>query len=177
MEAMRKKRVYAVPCGESWWKARTPEGHDIDMGVLAARNFQPFSDPAEAILAADGHEATAGPNADAVDLVYLASPYSHPDPEVREERFQAVARHAAKLMRDGVNVFSPISHTHPIAQYDLPQGWEFWERYDRAMLGVCSRMIVLKLDGWKESKGVAAEIAIMQEQGKAVEYQEPDQET
>lgn len=107
------------------------------------------------------------------ELVYLASPYSHPDAAVREARFQAVARHAAKLMRDGVNVFSPITHTHPIAQYGLPKGWAFWERYDRVMLGVCDRLIVLKLDGWEESKGVAVEIAIMQANGKPVEYQEP----
>lgn len=45
--------------------------------------------------------------------VYLATPYSHPDPKVREARFQAVNAVAAQLMRDGHHVYSPISHAHP----------------------------------------------------------------
>jgi Domain of unknown function (DUF1937) len=105
-------------------------------------------------------------------LVYLACPYSHPEASVRESRFQAANRAAAELMRSGLFVFSPISHTHPIAiAGDLPLGWDFWEGYDRAILAACGRMIVLMLDGWRESKGVQAEIGIAQEMGLPVVYQ------
>lgn len=107
-------------------------------------------------------------------LVYMASPYSHPDSDVMQQRFQEAACHAAKLMREGINVFSPITHTHPIAQYDLPKGWDFWKQYDEKMLAVCDSMIVLKLDGWEQSKGVQAEIEIMGKAGKPIEYQEPE---
>ena len=103
-------------------------------------------------------------------MIYLASPYTHPDPVVQEERFHAVCRHAAEMMRCGIRVFSPISHTHPIAAHGLPGDWGFWKDYDRAFIEMCSEVLVLKLPGWEESKGVRAEIAIAEELGKPVRY-------
>jgi hypothetical protein len=104
-------------------------------------------------------------------LTYLACPYSHPDRAVRVARFDAANRAAGKLMREGHHVFSPISHTHPIAEVaDLPLGWEFWEGFDRAYLAHSWRVVVLMLDGWRESKGVTAEICIANEQGLPIEY-------
>lgn len=74
-------------------------------------------------------------------------------------------------MRQGRHIFSPISHTHPIALAgSLPLGWDFWQAYDRAILRVCKRVIVLMLKGWKESKGVAGEIAIAEELGLPIVY-------
>jgi len=104
-------------------------------------------------------------------MIYLASPYSHPDPAVREARFDAVSRKAGELMRAGWNVFSPISHMHPIAvRGGLPLGWDFWQAYDREMISACDSLMVFKLDGWKESKGVQAEIEIEQSLGLPVMY-------
>lgn len=104
-------------------------------------------------------------------LVYLASPYSHPDPAVVEARFEAVCRAAGRLMADGVLVYSPIAHTHPIAvRSALPTGWTYWERYDRAMIAACDHLTVLMLDGWDESRGVTAELAIAGELGRPVTY-------
>lgn len=106
-------------------------------------------------------------------LVYLATPYSDPDPKVRLRRFETVNKVAARLMRDGVHIFSPISHTHPIAEAGgLPLDWEFWQGYDRAILAACVRMSVLMQPGWKESVGVQAEIKSAKELGIAVEYLE-----
>lgn len=110
-------------------------------------------------------------------LVYLACPYSHPDPAVRRARFEAANRCAATLMQAGVFVFSPISHTHPIAEAgDLPLGWDFWEPYDRLLIGACGALYVLMLDGWRESRGVTAEIAIARDLGLEIEYLEPEQD-
>ena len=104
-------------------------------------------------------------------LVYLATPYSHPDPEIREWRFKRVNKVAARLMREGVNVFSPISHTHPIAVAgDLPKGFDFWEQYDREILSHCTKMIVFRQEGWQLSAGVAAELSIAAELGLEIEY-------
>lgn len=103
-------------------------------------------------------------------LIYLASPYSDADASVREDRFNRVCREAARLMQVGVNIFSPIAHTHPIALYGLPKGWEFWEKYDRLYLEACTELWVLMLEGWMRSKGVAGEIAIMRELEKPVKY-------
>ena len=88
------------------------------------------------------------------EIIYLAAPYSHQDPAVMEARFQAANHAAAALMRQGYLVFSPISHTHPIAVLGgLPRDWDYWDRFDRAMLATCSRLVVLMLDGWRVSPG------------------------
>jgi Domain of unknown function (DUF1937) len=110
------------------------------------------------------------------ELIYLACPYTHQDHSVMVARFNAVNLASAKLMEQGKYLFSPISHTHPIAeasQGKLPREWDFWEGYDRVMLRACNRIIVLKLPGWEQSKGVSAEIAIAKEMGIPIEYLEP----
>jgi hypothetical protein len=110
-------------------------------------------------------------------LTYLAIPYSHPDPAVREARFVIANREAGRLMRAGAKVFSPISHTHPIAvECELPKGWDFWQAFDRAYLSASERVVVVCIDGWRESVGVQAEIAIAQEMGIPVEYITPESE-
>ena len=101
-------------------------------------------------------------------MIYLAQPYSHPDPAVRERRYEAACRATAALMRAGLIVFSPIAHSHPLTRYGLPGDWQFWERYDRAHLEVCTCLAVLMLDGWKGSKGVQSEISIARQLGKPV---------
>lgn len=107
-------------------------------------------------------------------IIYLASPCSHPDADVREERFQAVCREAAKIMESGQMVFSPMAHGHPIALYgDLPSDWEYWAKYDRKLIEFCSELWVLMIDGWKESKGVINEIKIAMDLGKRVWYHMP----
>lgn len=106
-------------------------------------------------------------------LVYLATPYSHDDPRVRLRRFEEVNKVAAELMCKGIHIYSPISHTHPIALAgDLPLDWEFWQKYDEALLKACCKVIVLKQEGWSLSTGVRAEIAIAQKMGIPVEFME-----
>lgn len=106
-----------------------------------------------------------------MSLIYLACPYSHPERAIRIYRFNAANRAAAYLMGQGEIVFSPISHTHPIAESgSLPLGWEYWERFDRTFLEMSKRFIVLKIEGWQESKGVRAEIEIVTNLGMETEY-------
>jgi nucleoside 2-deoxyribosyltransferase len=92
--------------------------------------------------------------------VYLAVPYTHPDPRVRADRFEVANRAAAALMRAGYCVFSPISHGHPISQCGVSGDWTRWESLDRRMLRQCEEVVVLTLDGWRDSRGVQAELAI-----------------
>lgn len=62
-------------------------------------------------------------------LIYIAVPYSHKEESVRLARFESVNRAACFLMNKGYHVFSPISHTHPIALAgDLPPGLGFLGR-------------------------------------------------
>ena len=98
-----------------------------------------------------------------VDLEYLAIPYSHPDPKIREERFNLANLIAADLMKRGRLIFSPISHSHCI---DLGGNWDRWEKFDRIFLELCSGMVVVCAPGWEKSIGVKAEIEIFIELGK-----------
>lgn len=108
-------------------------------------------------------------------LVYLAVPYSHPDPDVQEARFRVANRAAGILMERGHIVFSPISHSHPIAcAHELPRHWEFWEVQDKAYLSVSSALYVLMLDGWRESRGVTAEIEIARGHSIPIHYLDID---
>jgi len=80
---------------------------------------------------------------------------------------------ASRLIRDGVYVFSPIVHNHPIAEMEhLPGGFDYWADFDQEMLRRCDRLIVLKLDGWRESTGVQAEIKVAMRLGLEIEYME-----
>jgi len=110
-------------------------------------------------------------------LIYLACPYNDPDPAIRIARFEAVNRAAAYFMAKGEYVFSPISHTHPIAMAgDLPHGWDHWQGYDRTILSVCHKLYVLQLAGWDKSVGVAGEMQIAAELGIPVFFVDTDPE-
>lgn len=105
---------------------------------------------------------------------YLASPYSDPDPAVRQQRFEAACGFTAHLLSCRVHVFSPIVHCHPLAlRHNLPKDYAFWKAFNLAFLASATRLRVLKLPGWKESTGVRGEIRAAREMGKPVKYEEP----
>jgi hypothetical protein len=104
-------------------------------------------------------------------LTYVACAYSDDDPAIRLARFEVANRASGWLMRQGYVCVSPISHTHPIAECcELPRGWDFWRTFDHTYLALSCRIVVLLIDGWRESVGVQAEIAIARAMGIDVEY-------
>jgi len=64
-------------------------------------------------------------------------------------------------------------HGHPVVQCGLPGSWEYWAAFDREWIARCQALYVCCLDGWKGSKGVAAEIKIAHALGKPVGYVDP----
>lgn len=110
-----------------------------------------------------------------LEYIYLASPYSHVDCAVVEERVEKVLLAAAKLMQRGSIIFSPIAHSHFICKAgNLPATWEFWEKQDMPFLSRADELWVLMLPGWEESKGIAAEIAYAKKCHIPVWYVRPD---
>lgn len=105
-------------------------------------------------------------------LWYLASPYTDDDPAVMQARFERVCQAAAVLMQRGMLVFSPIAHCHSINRYGLPPTWDYWKQLDIALLSRCDGLLVLMLDGWKESRGVRAETYYAIEHDMPIEYLE-----
>ena len=111
------------------------------------------------------------------ELCYLCSPYSSPDPAVRELRYRQAVQATAYLIRRGLAVFSPIIHSHPVADLggDLAGDWSFWRRQDELFMDAClGGIVVLKLPGWESSVGVQAEIAYMRAKRRPVEYLDPE---
>jgi hypothetical protein len=109
------------------------------------------------------------------EVVYLAAPFSHPDENVLEQRFESINRAAHYLFNKGVAVISPISQCWPIAkQCGMRTDFEWWSWYNGIIISRCNKLIVLKLDGWLESIGVQGEIKIAKELGSVqIEYMEP----
>lgn len=106
-----------------------------------------------------------------MSYIYVASPYTHKDLDVMEERHRDVEEFCADMLRAGKMVFSPIVHCHELAcRHDLPKDFDFWMDYAFAMLRMADNMIVLCLDGWTLSRGVQEEILFCQKAGIDIVY-------
>lgn len=104
-------------------------------------------------------------------LYYLASPYSHKDPCIKEMRYVMVCMVSALLYRLGYNLLEPIACSHPVARmFALPTGYEFWKKRDRKMIEVSDGVIVVQMKGWLTSVGVTDEIQYALSIGKPVYY-------
>lgn len=105
---------------------------------------------------------------------YLASPYTHPDPAVMQQRFEAAEAKTAELTALGMVVYSPIVHFHALAlKYKLPTKFEFWRDINYAMLDAADGLFVLTIDGWQESTGVMAEIDFAERANLSLLYVAP----
>lgn len=113
-------------------------------------------------------------------MIFLASPYRDPDPLVRAWRYaRAVEFCAAHLQASTVwetdlkhrPIYSPIVHWHPVAERNAllhEEDTAFWMDLNRPMLEICDGLWVLALPGWRESKGVSAEIKLVKGFGRPV---------
>lgn len=108
--------------------------------------------------------------------IYLASPYSHSQASVREERYRMISAITARLMTDGYCVFSPIVHSHPLAKtFEMPTNFKFWQDWCMSFLrGWANSLCVVKMAGWDESTGVKAEIAEAKMKGVPIKYIDPE---
>lgn len=91
-------------------------------------------------------------------MIYLASPYSDPDPDVMAERANEVAAIAAKLFCNGLHIYCPIAAWHWVAvDHELPKDWPAWRGLDFAFLRHATEMWIADIPGWEKSVGVTAE--------------------
>lgn len=94
-------------------------------------------------------------------MMYLASPYSDPDPVIRKTRFLIAAERTAEKLTAGLIVYSPIVHCHFLVEnFNLPPDFDFWKKYNFGILRRASSVCVLQIKGWEESKGVRAEMQL-----------------
>jgi hypothetical protein len=113
-------------------------------------------------------------------MIYLAIPYTFN----AERSFKIANKVAARLMNEGGIVFSPITHSHPIADEldeSLRYSQEFWLKQDLAFLRMCDRVALVKIgengaDLIANSKGVQTELKVAYELGLPIHYIEYNEE-
>ena len=94
-------------------------------------------------------------------MIYIASPYTHDDPDIMDHRFSQVRALTIALIEDGLTPFSPIVYCHEMAKHaNFPRDAVFWQKLNASMLRRCDSMMVLQLPGWKTSHGVQWEISM-----------------
>lgn len=104
-------------------------------------------------------------------VIYLACPYSHVNDEVVEDRVRNFCIVAAELESSGEAHVVSAMLNHLILRYaELPKDWNFWKSYSETMIERADEVVVLKLEGWNNSTGVAGEIEHAIKIGKPVRY-------
>jgi hypothetical protein len=79
------------------------------------------------------------------------------------------------FINKGFNVFSPITHSHPLTKYGLRGDFAFWEAMDIQYVDWADEVVVIVVpeNGWElieSSVGVQGEKAHAEKTGKRVRY-------
>lgn len=108
-----------------------------------------------------------------MNKIYVAIPYTN----MEESGYEQANMATADIMRKGYNPFSPITHSHPLTEYEVPGNWDFWSQIDMDWIDVCDEVWVIipreGIDMILNSTGVQAEITYADENNipvKAFEY-------
>jgi len=103
--------------------------------------------------------------------IYLAIPYTG----MQESSYRQANVASVAVLNEGYNVFSPITHSHPLAQLEglnVPHTWEYWSQIDYQFLDWADEMwVVVPEEGMKtvlDSTGVNAEIEYAVKQGMVI---------
>ena len=93
-----------------------------------------------------------------MSFTYLASPYSHDDPAVRAARYHEALDCVAWMIGRKIWVYSPIAHCHEVAlRHGTGTDHASYIEYNHAMIEASRSLLILAIDGWRESAGVADE--------------------
>lgn len=109
------------------------------------------------------------------DLIYVATPYSK-YPGGLEQAFIDACKLTARLLQQGLKVYSPIAHTHPIAIHGGidPLDLSIWLKFDAIMMDKAAALLVAMMPRWENSTGVRHEIDYFVEADKPVYFLSPD---
>lgn len=116
------------------------------------------------------------------DFVYLMAPYSHAEKTERDYRANTADLCSAILLEaTGCSLFSPISHSHTMAEVAelIRPGcvpWKKWMDIDLKLMEGCNSGMIILIPGWTKSSGVATEIRELASQGKEIWGMDPNQE-
>lgn len=107
----------------------------------------------------------------AAGFFYVMTPYAKYEKGHHAAWVDAV-RLTASLMAVGLNVYSPIAHSHPVVQSaggNIPAtDNDYWFNINKPFMDACLGGIVIELPGWEESEGIRREIEYLKEQGALI---------
>ena len=88
--------------------------------------------------------------------LYIATPYGHKDPLVMDHRTRHAAQLHTYLHQHGVMAYVPIAYTTIELDVDVPE--DHWYDFGLVMLEKAQGLVVCRLSGWGNSKGIGLEI-------------------
>jgi hypothetical protein len=106
-------------------------------------------------------------------MIYVAIPYGNPDNKIVIDRVVKASTYCARLLATGRPCISAIVYGDPLVRYyekDMKADWEAWKDLCTTLICASEEFHVLMVDGWKESKGVQAEIDLADELGLPITY-------
>lgn len=110
-------------------------------------------------------------------MIIVTGPYSSPDKEVKERRAKTIATACVTLMNRGLISVSPLTFGLALLKetgLNLPDTYEFWNKFCLEFVGVSHKMYVLNMDGWEQSGGTQDEIREAHRLGIPVFLVHPD---
>lgn len=102
-------------------------------------------------------------------MIYLASPYSDPDPIVREYRYRETLDFTIGAIASGHLIFSPIVYGHQMSE-SFGTDYEVWAPFNDQVIQRSSAVWVLTLPGWEASRGIRHELSLAKSLGLPIEY-------
>lgn len=104
----------------------------------------------------------------------MSTPYSS-FPGGYDAAFEEASKIAAKLLLNGVHVFCPIAHTHPISKLGQvdPTRYDIFMPLVEQFMTNAHGQIVMQMPGWDKSTGIQMEIDWFTVAGRPRVYLDP----
>lgn len=154
-----------VHCTGEGWNAEYANGNGPNVETVFKKQFEEY------------YKETYGSDKSSDEfktnkLIFVSSPYTNPDEEIRQKNYQDVSEFTADLIEKGHVVFSPILFGHTVSNIKkgMPTDWDFWKNFCLSFLIKCDELIVYQMDGWDRSIGVKEEIEFAEKNGIKILY-------
>lgn len=116
-------------------------------------------------------------------MIFLSSPYTHPNPEVQKQRVTQVKKLVKECTAAGLHVISPVVYSSASPDFYTPGTiflseeaiQAYWRAWSMDILKACNRVVVYMLPGWADSQGVQLELITAQECGIEIKFIDPEE--
>lgn len=107
-------------------------------------------------------------------MIYLGQPFKHKNVQIEEARYNLALDVTADLMQRGIFIYSPIVNSYnQNLLFNESQDFSFWRPFDFHMMSKADELWVMKIEGWRESAGLTAEIDFAKAMGISIDSISP----